>query len=68
MNLIKSEDAERINKDNKKPTLKYNKRILIYDSNNGFLKYCGTKKLFAVDFFNHLVKSTRLKTQKEKRK
>ena len=33
MNLIKSEDGERLNKDHKQPTLnKYNKLNLIYDS------------------------------------
>ena len=42
--VYKLENGERINNDDKKPTLKkYNKSNLIYDSNHTFYKYHNIK-------------------------
>ena len=73
----KKEDVERINNDDKKPTLKkYNKSDLIYNSKR-FYKYYDIKEFdklsleskdsFLVKFFNDLDKFSKLKILKEKK-
>ena len=74
----KKEDVERINNDDKKPTLKkYNKSDLIYNSKHSFYKYYDIKEFdklsleskdsFLAKFFNDLDKFSKLKILKEKK-